>query len=146
MTMATGFYGLTLEKMIENSAAVDFDSDTLKAQLHTDTYTPNFDTHDFQNDATNEITGTGYTAGGTTVAGVASGVATGFYTFDCNDFVWTTATFTARGDFIYDSTPGSSATNYAMFARTYGSDFSVTAGTFTTQQNASGLWQIDYIP
>lgn len=146
MAMATGWFGLTLEKMFENSSAVDLDGDALKAMLVTDTYTPNFDTHDFHNDVTNEVSGTGYTAGGTTVAGVASGVASGFYTFDANDFSWTTATFTARGDVVYDSTPGSTSTNWLLFARTYGSDFSVTAGTFTTQQNASGLWQVDYIP
>lgn len=147
MAMATGWFGLTLEKMFENSSAVDLDGDTLKASLVIDTYTPDFNAHDFYNDITNEVAnGSGYTTGGVTLAGVTSGVATGFYTFDANDFSWTTATFTARGDVVYDSTPGSGATNWLLFARTYGSDFSVTAGTFTTQQNASGLWQVDYIP
>lgn len=146
MTMATGVFGITLDKALDNSAAVDLDGDTLKQQLHTDTFTPNFDTHDFQNDLANEITGTGYTTGGVTAGGVTTTAASGIWTLDANDETWTTATFTARGDIWVDTTPGSSATNWLVLARTFGSDFSVTAGTFTVQQNASGVWTIDYIP
>jgi hypothetical protein len=144
MAMATGWFGLSWEGMVENTKAIDLDSDTLKGQLHTDTFTPNFETHDFHADLTNEVTGTGYTAGGVTLAGVTSAIAAGTYTFDCNDFSWTTATFTARGDVIVDTTPGSSATNWLIMARTYGSDFAVNNGTFTTQQHASGVWTAPY--
>jgi hypothetical protein len=50
---------------------VDLDSDTLKATLHTATYTPNLDTHDYFDDVTNELgTAGGYTAGGVTVTSV----------------------------------------------------------------------------
>lgn len=48
--------------------AVDFISDTLKAALLASTYTPNLDTHEVFSDLTNEVTGTGYSAGGTTLA------------------------------------------------------------------------------
>lgn len=49
---------------------IDWDSDTVVATLHTSTYTPNLDTHQFQSSLTNELsTGGGYTAGGLTVAG-----------------------------------------------------------------------------
>lgn len=48
--------------------AVDFISDTLKVSLHTVTYAPNLDTHETLTDVTNEVTGTGYTAGGVTLA------------------------------------------------------------------------------
>jgi hypothetical protein len=47
---------------------IDFDTDTIKVALTTSTYTPNFDTHDYFNDVTNEVVGTGYTAGGATLA------------------------------------------------------------------------------
>lgn len=51
---------------------VDVDSDTLKWTLHTSTYTPNFDTHAYVSDLTNELsTGGGYTSGGLTATGVA---------------------------------------------------------------------------
>lgn len=42
-------------------------SDTIKVALLTSSYTPNYDTHDFFDDITNEVTGTGYTAGGATL-------------------------------------------------------------------------------
>lgn len=147
MTMASGVFGLTLEKQLEKvTGAPDMDADTFKTMLVTNTYTPNFDTHDFQNDVTNEVSGTGYTTNGISLTTVASGVASGFYTFDADDSSWTTSTITARGEVIYDSTPGSSATNHVVIGVTFGADYSTTAGTFTIQRNASGIWTIDYIP
>lgn len=49
---------------------VDFDSDSFKMVLCTSSYTPDFATHDFYNDITNEVTGTGYTAGGQALTSV----------------------------------------------------------------------------
>ncbi len=46
----------------------DFLSDTIKVSLHTSSYTPNLDTHETLSDVTNEISGTGYVAGGVTLA------------------------------------------------------------------------------
>jgi hypothetical protein len=54
----------------------DWDTDTIKCALTTSTYTVDIDTHDFFNDVTNEITGTGYTAGGATLASTALGRTT----------------------------------------------------------------------
>jgi len=55
---------------------IDFDSDTIKATLHTSTYTPNRATHDYVDDLTNELaTSGGYTAGGVT-AGTKTVVTT----------------------------------------------------------------------
>src|SRR6185436_15769925 len=47
--------------------SIDLDSDTLKIALTTSSYSPNKDTHDFFDDVTNEVTGTGYSAGGATL-------------------------------------------------------------------------------
>jgi hypothetical protein len=46
---------------------IDFESDTIKVALVTDSYTPDQDSHDFFDDVTNEVSGTGYTAGGETL-------------------------------------------------------------------------------
>lgn len=46
----------------------DLNSDTLKMTLHTSTYTPDYDVHDYVNDLSNELsTAGGYTAGGLTL-------------------------------------------------------------------------------
>jgi len=51
--------------------AIDLDTDTIRVMLVTSSYTENKDTHTKRSDVTNEITGTGYTAGGVTAAQVA---------------------------------------------------------------------------
>jgi len=49
--------------------SIDLSSDTIKVMLLTSSYTPNIDTDIFIDDVSaNEITGTGYTAGGATIA------------------------------------------------------------------------------
>lgn len=50
---------------------IDWNSDTIKCQLHTSSYTPNYDTHAYQSSLTNEISGTGYTTGGKTLTSCA---------------------------------------------------------------------------
>jgi hypothetical protein len=47
---------------------IDFNTDTITATLHTATYTPNYDTHAYVSDLTNELSGSGYSTGGVTVA------------------------------------------------------------------------------
>jgi len=74
-----------------------------------------------------EVTGTGYTAGGkalTNVDPVLSGT-TGFVDF--SNISWTSATFTARGALIYNSTNG----NKAVVVLDFGGDKDVSNGTFS---------------
>jgi hypothetical protein len=80
----------------------------------------------------NEITGTGYTAGGNTLVISVSptsgnntgGVPTAFVSF--NNSTWTNATFTCRGALIYNSTQG----NKSVAVLDFGSDKTVTNDTF----------------
>lgn len=100
---------------------------TFKCALYTSTATLGAATTAYS--ATNEITGTGYSAGGTTITSstpVTSGTTA---IFDFTDAQWTTATFTANGCLVYNS----SASNKAVFVIAFGSDQTVTAGTFTIQ-------------
>jgi hypothetical protein len=75
---------------------------------------------------TNEITGAGYTAGGTvltTVSPTSSGT-TGYVTF--SDVSWPSSTITANGALIYNA----SQSNAAVVVLAFGSDKSVVNGSF----------------
>ena len=74
---------------------------------------------------TNEITGTGYTAGGKTLTPIvpASSGQTAYVSF--NNVTWNPAAFTCRGALIYNST-----TNAAVAVLDFGSDKTCN-GTFT---------------
>ena len=64
---ASGLYGLSLEKMMIDTLGQSIEAETHKVLMVTDSEAPNFDTHDFRADITAEVTGTNYTAGGTTI-------------------------------------------------------------------------------
>lgn len=148
MTMAGGYYGLTLEKQLIDTAGWSLESETLnKLMLVQDAYTPNFDTHNFRDDVTNEPGNSGtYSSGGsivtTTELTVASPAATQIkYSFDAVS--WTSTTITARGTVLYHTT-GSAATDEVICANTFGSDVATAGGTFSVTLHANGLFYVDY--
>ncbi|MFG1794117.1 hypothetical protein [Nocardia sp. NPDC049149] len=118
---------------------VDLDTDTLKVMLCTSSYTPSQHVHRYKSDVTNEITGTGYTAGGVALASVTVGNSSGTITFDAADSQWTSATFTARNAVIYDSSPASDSTRPLVGYITFDADIPVTASTFTITWDSSGI-------
>src|SRR5438477_2232621 len=81
-------------------------TDTIKTMLCTSSYTPDQDAHEFKSSVTNEISGTGYTAGGATLASktVTADSSTNETRLDAADVSWTVATFTARYAVVYKST------------------------------------------
>ena len=81
---------------------------------------------------TYEVTSTssGYTTGGKSLTASADPVLSGDTAcVKFNDISWTSASFTARGCLIYNS----SASNKAVCAINFGADKTVTSGTFTVQ-------------
>jgi hypothetical protein len=76
----------------------------------------------------NEITGTGYTAGGNTLVVSVSPTSSGTTAYlSFADTSWLNATFTCRGALIYNATNG----NKAVAVFDFGSDKQVVSGTFT---------------
>lgn len=75
-----------------------------------------------------EVTGTGYSAGGVTLTNVTPGTGgtTAFWSFSPNPS-WTSATFSCSGAIIYNSTNS----NRAVAVFDFGGTQTVTAGTFT---------------
>jgi hypothetical protein len=69
--MPSKLYGNFLKQALNKE--IDWDSDTIKVALLSSSYTPNQDTHDYFDDvSTYEVTGTGYTTGGITLASKTS--------------------------------------------------------------------------
>jgi len=83
---------------------------------------------------TNEVVGTGYTAGGVTLTNIdpTSSGTTAF--IDFADATFSSATITANGALIYNTTTdGGSATTNAVAVIAFGADKTSTNGDFTVQ-------------
>ena len=81
--------------------------------------------------AINEISGTGYVAGGQALTNVNPGASGTTAITDFADETWSTATITARGAMIYNTTPAHTYTNPAVAILDFGGDKTSTAGDFT---------------
>lgn len=145
MTMASGVYGPFLRDAITNAKAFALNaSDTVKYEFVSDTYTPNFDTHDEEADITNEVTGSGYTTGGEALGSPTFAIASGVATFDGTDVSLGSTTLTSvEGVVLFDDTLSGDP---LLCAVDFGSPYSTVAGTFAITWNASGIFTIDYTP
>ncbi len=107
-------------------------ADTMKLALFTSAATLDAATTDYS--ATNEVSGTGYTAGGGTLVNVTP-TSSGTTAFtDFNDLTFSSSTITANGAMIYNTqTGGGSGTTDAVVILAFGSDKTSTNGDFTIQ-------------
>jgi len=82
----------------------------------------------------NEVSGTGYSAGGNALTNTGVGTTTVTSFADFSDTSWTSASFTARGCLIYNTTAVTGfTTNRAVCGIDFGGDKTVSSGTFTIQ-------------
>jgi hypothetical protein len=84
---------------------------------------------------TNEVSGTGYIAGGYTLTGITYATTGNTGSIDWGDASWITASFTARGGVIYSTIAG----NPAISTHDFGADTTATGGTFTVTVPAAGV-------
>jgi hypothetical protein len=128
--MASLIYNSAVDDMARG--AIDFDTDTFKVMLVTSSYTPNKDTHDKRDDVTNEVSGTGYTAGGVTSAcTVTKDTANDRVTLSFAAVNWATSTITARAAVIYKSRGGASSADELVCYVDFGADVSSSSATFS---------------
>ncbi len=126
--MASLIYNSCLDDTVRGS--IDFDTDTFKMMLVSSTYTA-AKTHAKRSDITNEVSGTGYTAGGNAAAvTVTKDNANNREDISFTITSWTTATITARAGVIYKSRGGLSSADELVGYVDFGSDVTSTAGTF----------------
>jgi len=135
------WYGLAIRDQWGATAAdrVDWVTDTIKVTLHTSTYTPNQDTDDYFNDATNELTTAGgYTAGGVTLTSktLTYDGPTNTVRLKAADVTWTGASFTARRAVIRKDT-GTASTSHVMGYIDFGADQSPSGVDFTVKGDAT---------
>lgn len=82
---------------------------------------------------TDEVTGTGYTAGGQIITPVAPASSGSVAYISFSNAVWSNASFTTRGALIYNSTTGA-----AVCVLNFGSDKTCSNQTFTVTFPATG--------
>lgn len=137
--MATAtLYNSFKKKIMDGS--IDLDTDTIKVALCTSSYTPSVDNHDFFDDITNEIVGTGYTAGGATLTNkvVSQDNTDDEGVFDADDATWSTATLTFRYAIIYKVGAGASSSPLIGYID-FSTDQVSTVGTVTIPWLAEGI-------
>lgn len=141
MAVSALLYGSFPAKLANKE--IDFDTDTVKVALCTSTYSPNQDTHDYFNDITNEVTGTGYSAGGATLGSPTVTYTSGTNTqaFDAADTAWASSTITARYAIVYVST-GTASTSPLIGYVDFGADVVSSGAAFTITWAAGGIFTI----
>ena len=101
-------------------------TDTIKMALYTSASGLNENTTIYS--ATNEISGTGYSAGGQIMTGATISAANSVVFVSFNNVVWTPANFTTAGALIYNASKG----NKSIAVLSFGGDKTAT-NTFTVE-------------
>lgn len=137
--MASGLYNKI--KYDWMTKAVNMTTDTLKTILLNSSHSFTASNNLYSDISANELaTAGGYTAGGATLTTptVTQDNTNNLAYFDADDAVWNSATFTAHYAVIYDS----SVSNHLIACIDFGSDKSVSSGTFTIQWSVNGILKI----
>lgn len=137
--MATIVYNSAKKALLDGG--IDMANDTIKVALVTSGYTPDMDTHVFFDDITNEVSGTGYSAGGETLSGksVTQDDDADESYLTASNTIWEGSSITARGAVMYKSTGvGSTSPLIAYFD--FGQDETTVADTFRLTWPEGGLF------
>ena len=146
---AAGLFGLTLEKMMIDTVGLSLESETdVSVALITDSATPNFDTHDFWSDLeANEVSGTGYTAGGATLTSTEVTLSSGVLTYDAADPSWSSSTIPdAMAAVGYFDRGGATTADELVFLLDFVTAASSDGGLFLVALDAAGIFTLDYTP
>lgn len=130
---------------------IDLESETeIKAALYTNSVVPDFDASTTNAAygasvwASNEVSGTGYTAGGVLLTTTTLTGSSGVMTFDSADPSWSSSTITnARGVLIYNNVLSPKS---AIVLVNLGADYSTSNGTLLVTVSASGWFNVDLVP
>jgi len=114
---------------------VDLEADTIKVALMDNVHSPLATDNEWADVSANEVTGIGYVAGGSALAGKA--VTQGAITkWDAGDLVWSNATFSAYHAVIYDDTL---AGDDLIASIDFGGEQAISDGIFTIAWASEGI-------
>lgn len=135
--MANAMYNIAKKGFGDGS--LDWDTQTFKVALLTG-HTFDADHSDFSvNIQPNEITGTGYTAGGATMTNSAPTIDTvnDWVEYDATDVTWTASTISATAAVVYEV-----STDYPICYIDFGTTQTTSATDFTISWNADGVFKL----
>jgi len=144
----SGLYVATVVDVYDaTQLAIDMSLTSHKFALFNNSITPNFTTDTAFGVApynANEVSGTGWAAGGIVFVAPTNSATAGAYVFDQDNVTAAGTTLTgARCGLGYaDALAG----NNAIYLVDFNADFSTVAGVFTVQFAAGGVWSIDLTP
>lgn len=118
---------------------VDWASDTIKVALVKSAYTPDQDNHDFWNDVSaNEVSGTGYTAGGKEIneKSVSADAATNTVRLKGKTVEWKEVTVEFRYAVVYKDT-GEAATSPVLLYLDAGAVQKIASGTVKVEWDST---------
>ena len=140
--MASGVYTVALAEALRKNP--DFVNDTIKVALLNNSHSYNPDHDTFADVSANQITGTGYSAGGATLGSktVTNDDTDNEAVWDAADVSWGSASFSAYHAVIYDDTLTSPA-DMLICSIDFGGIQTVTSGTFQITWAAEGIININ---
>jgi hypothetical protein len=149
---ASGIFTDNIKDALEGGD-IDFNNATNKIALFNNSVAPAFDTANAQYGvgvwAANEVSGTGWAAGGVLLTGnglTAASPAAGQLKYDAVDVSETGTTLSnIYGCLIYDDGSTSPAVDLAICGLDLSGPYNTVAGTLTITWHANGLWYIDMV-
>lgn len=128
--MPSMIYNTALRDLV--TGAIDADTDAFRAMLVGAGYTPDKDAHTKRSNITSEVTGTGYTAGGTpATVSVSLDTANDRVDISLGGVSWASSTITAAGLVYYKSRGGAASADELVAFIDFGSAVTSTGGTFS---------------
>ncbi|MCI4437958.1 MAG: hypothetical protein JHC33_14215 [Ignisphaera sp.] len=128
------------------NGTIDWDDNSttnIRVALVTDQYAANMDTHTMFSDVSNQVVGTGYTAGGALLVGRAVTVdnVNNLAVYSGNNITWSVSTFTTAGAVIYKDT-GTPSTSPLIFFLDFAGNKTPNQGDMTINWNVNGIFTL----
>jgi len=148
---ASKIFSAFVTDCFNNTAALDLNTDTIKAALYNNTTAPDQTVASAstaynagQWTTSNELSNGGWSAGGLALGTISSGFSSNVYTFDAADTAnGSAATISgAFGCLVYEDTLTTPVADQGICFNYFGGTNSVTAGTLTIVWNASGIFAL----